>query len=76
MGCGTECPLSHLGEVFLIGRRRCVNPQIAKHPCLMWEGGSDRSLAVFGEREKERGRERGRRRREGGEREEEVSDSW
>ena len=35
MGCGTKCPLSHLEEVFLIGRRRCVNPQIAKHPRLL-----------------------------------------
>lgn len=34
-----------------------MNPQIAKHPRLLWEGGSDRSLAIFGERERERERE-------------------
>ena len=39
-----------------------------------WQAGSDRSLAIFGEREKETGRERGRRRQEGGEREEEIQD--
>ena len=37
MSCGPKCPLSHRGEVFLIGRRRCVNPQMAKHPLLLWE---------------------------------------
>ena len=67
MGCGTKCPLSHLQEVFLIGRRRCVNPQIAKHPRLLWEGSGIQGTGRQGqtgvwpslEREKKRQGERG-----------------
>ena len=67
MGCGTKCPLSHLEEVFLIGRRRCVNPQIAKHPRLLWEGSGFQGTGRQGqtgvwpslEREKKRQGERG-----------------